>query len=51
MYNVLGETVMTSSLSKQNNTVNTSELNAGYYFYKIISNNKTIRSGRLVAQP
>jgi len=31
--------------------VNTSELNAGYYFYKIISNNKTIRSGRLVAQP
>lgn len=51
MYNILGEIVMTSSLSKQNNTVNTSDLNAGYYFYKIISNNKTIQSGRLVAQP
>jgi hypothetical protein len=51
IYNVLGDTVFTSSLNKQINTVNTSNLNAGYYFYKVLSNTKTLQSGRLVAQP
>ena len=51
IYNVLGEAVMTSTLSKQINTVNTSELNAGCYFYKVLCNHKTIQSGRIVAHP
>lgn len=51
IYNVLGEVVMTSFLNKQMTTVNTSELTAGYYFYKVLSNTKILQSGRLVAQP
>jgi hypothetical protein len=51
IYNVLGEVVMTSALSKQMTNVNTSELSAGCYFYKVLSNTKTLQSGRLVAQP
>ncbi len=49
MYNVLGEVVLSERLSKQSNTVETSNLPSGIYIYKIISNNKIVQTGRLVS--
>ncbi|MFA6924819.1 MAG: ice-binding family protein [Bacteroidales bacterium] len=50
MYNVLGEEVMNANITKQITTLETSNLPSGIYFYKIIGNNKTIQSGKLVSQ-
>ncbi|MDO8999640.1 MAG: ice-binding family protein [Bacteroidota bacterium] len=50
IYNVLGELVMNESVTKQISTINTSNLSSGMYFYKILENNKTIQSGRLISQ-
>ena len=50
MYNVLGAEVMSANITNQLTTLETSNLPAGVYFYKIISNNKTVQSGRLIAQ-
>lgn len=49
MYNVLGEEVLSEMLLKQSNTFETGNLPAGIYVYKIISNNVTIQSGRLIS--
>lgn len=48
--NILGEEVMRSAVSKQTTALETSHLSSGIYFYKIVSNNKTIQSGKLIAQ-
>ncbi|MES2140998.1 MAG: ice-binding family protein [Bacteroidota bacterium] len=50
LYNVLGAEVLNSVVSKQVTTLETSNLPAGIYFYKIIDKNKTIQSGRLISQ-
>jgi len=50
IYNVLGAQVMGASITNQVTTIETSGLPSGIYFYKIISNNKVIQSGRLVSQ-
>jgi len=48
MYNVLGKEVMNATLSNQLTTLNTSDLHAGIYFYKVIDAGKTIQTGKLV---
>ncbi len=50
LYNVLGAEVLNRVVSKQVTTLETSNLPAGIYFYKIIDKNKTIQSGRLISQ-
>ncbi|MBL7913236.1 MAG: DUF3494 domain-containing protein [Bacteroidia bacterium] len=50
LYNVLGEVVMTSSISKQITTVEIKDLASGIYLYKIVDNNKIVQTGRLIAQ-
>jgi hypothetical protein len=50
VYNVLGKEVMNTSVTKETTTLNTSNLPSGVYFYRIIGNNKTIQSGKLVSQ-
>jgi hypothetical protein len=50
IYNVLGSEVMHTTVTKQATTLETSNLPSGIYFYKIISNNKTLQSGRMVSQ-
>lgn len=50
IYNMLGELVITRTINKQITSVATSDLLSGIYFYKIIENNKTIQSGRLISQ-
>ncbi len=50
IYNVLGAEVMNAVITKQITTLKADHLASGIYFYKVISNNKTIQSGRLVSQ-
>lgn len=51
MYNVLGAEVMSVNISNQFTTFATSNLAAGVYYYKIISDvGKIVQSGKLVAQ-
>jgi len=51
IYNFLGAEVMSLPITKQVTTLETSNFSSGIYFYKIINNsNKTIQSGKLVAQ-
>jgi hypothetical protein len=48
IYNVLGKEVMNATLSNQLTTLNTSDLHAGIYFYKVLDAGKTIQTGKLV---
>ncbi len=50
MYNVLGEEVMYSKLIEQSTNLSMGHLSPGIYFYRIISNNLVIQSGKLSAQ-
>jgi len=50
IYNALGKVVLSSPVTKQSTTVNTSKLPTGLYFYKITVNGKTIQSGKLISK-
>ncbi|MBA2611621.1 MAG: DUF3494 domain-containing protein [Bacteroidetes bacterium] len=50
LYNALGVEVMNRSVTTPVVTIETGNLAAGIYFYKVISNNKAIHSGKLVSQ-
>ena len=51
IYNVFGAEVMSLLVTQQLTTLETSNFPSGVYFYKIVnSNNKTIQSGKLIAQ-
>jgi hypothetical protein len=50
IYNILGSEVLFTTITKQTTTIGTNDLPAGIYFYRIISNNETLQSGRLVSQ-
>ncbi|MBC7862450.1 MAG: DUF3494 domain-containing protein [Bacteroidia bacterium] len=50
IYNVLGEAVISTTITKQLTVIETSSFPSGIYFYKIMTNSTTIQSGKLVAQ-
>jgi len=50
LYNILGKEILNSSITKQTAAIETGNLSPGIYFYKIIGNNKTIQSGKLISQ-
>ncbi len=50
IYNILGEKLINTIVTKQLNTLETSNLPSGVYFYKVICNNKTIQTGKLISQ-
>ncbi|MDD4972179.1 MAG: ice-binding family protein [Paludibacter sp.] len=50
IYNIVGVEVLSSILSKQTITLDTSRLHAGIYFYKLTDKNKVIQSGKLISQ-
>ena len=50
IYNVIGEVVLNASLSSQFNTVETSKLPSGIYFYKVFNQNGVIQTGRIISQ-
>lgn len=50
LYNFSGSEIMSSDITKQLTTLEMNNLSSGIYFYKIIYNNKTIESGKLISQ-
>ena len=50
IYNVLGEVVMKTSITGQITTIETGNIPSGVYFYKVIDNDITIRSGKMIKQ-
>ncbi|OFX17023.1 MAG: hypothetical protein A2033_04710 [Bacteroidetes bacterium GWA2_31_9] len=50
MYDIFGKQVVNSIISKQLTILETSNFSSGIYFYKVISNGKTIHSGKLISQ-
>ncbi|HWY11016.1 MAG TPA: ice-binding family protein [Bacteroidia bacterium] len=50
IFNVLGEVVLTTNVTKQLTMVETSNLPSGIYSYKVLDNNKVIQCGRLISQ-
>jgi hypothetical protein len=50
IYNLMGTEVMSEIITRQNTTLETSNLPAGIYFYRITAGNKTVQSGKLVSQ-
>jgi hypothetical protein len=50
IYNNLGKEVMNTNVTKQSTSLETCNLPAGVYFYKVINNDKTIQSGKLISQ-
>ncbi len=50
IYNVHGEEIMNGIIFKQTTTISTSNMPSGIYFYKIISDQKIIQTGRLISQ-
>lgn len=50
IFNALGAVVLTAPMVAQSNTINTSTLAPGAYFYTVTNDNGTIQTGRLIAQ-
>jgi hypothetical protein len=48
IYDILGVEVMKTILTKKSTTLGTGNLPTGIYFYKVIDNNITIQSGKLI---
>jgi hypothetical protein len=50
IYNILGEVVMNIIVADQLTTLETNNLPSGIYTYKVITKNKTIKTGKLISQ-
>jgi hypothetical protein len=50
IYNAVGVEVMSSTVTKQVITLDTSRLHEGVYFYRLSDKNKIIQSGKLISQ-
>jgi len=50
VYSTLGKEVLITPVTKQGATIDMSQLQSGIYFYKVINNNKTIQSGKLISK-
>ena len=50
IYDALGKIVISEKLTTEITLVKTAQLNNGVYFYKVISNNKDVKIGKLVKQ-
>ena len=50
IYNILGKEVMNTIVTKQETTIDMNKLQSGIYFYKVMDNNKTIQSGKLISK-
>jgi len=48
--NILGAEMMNTTITNQLTTLETNNLPSGIYTYKVISNDKTIQSGKLISQ-
>ena len=49
MYDAMGVEVFYTLITNQLTTINTNNLAAGMYFYKVVDNNKIIQSGKIIS--
>jgi hypothetical protein len=49
LYTVLGQEIMRTDLVVSSTTIDSATIPSGVYFYKVIANNQTIQSGKLMA--
>ena len=50
VYDALGKLVIKETLTKENTSIKTTDLKDGVYMFKVISNNNTIKVGRMIKQ-
>jgi len=50
IYNILGEEVINTRLTKDITTLKTNNLPSGIYMYEVNNNNKTIQTGKLLSK-
>lgn len=50
IYNVLGEVVMKTAITGQISTIETGNIRSGVYLYKVMENDITIQSGKMIKQ-
>jgi hypothetical protein len=50
IYNALGEEVVNTIITEKLTTLKTSNLNSGIYLYKVLVNDKTIKTGKLISK-
>jgi len=50
IYNAIGELIMNTPITKELNSIETGNLPSGIYFYRLLSDDKIIRSGKLISQ-
>lgn len=50
LYNTIGELMFSEKLNNKNNTINTSQLNYGMYYIRVVENNKVIALQKIVKQ-
>jgi len=50
IYNILGEQVMNINITKQTTMLDAGNFSPGIYFYRVISNNKTLQTGKMISQ-
>jgi hypothetical protein len=50
VYNILGKELIHSIITNQSTTIDARHLPRGIYLYKVIGDNKTIQSGKLISQ-
>jgi len=50
IYSTLGTVVMNANITKQISTLNTSNLQSGIYFYKVMDNDRMVQSGKLISE-
>lgn len=48
IYNVLGEAVVSTSITNQTTILETSQLQAGIYLYKVMKDNALVQSGKMI---
>ncbi|MDB5284888.1 MAG: hypothetical protein JWO06_3963 [Bacteroidota bacterium] len=50
IYNALGAEVARKSIQQQSTTIETNNFSSGIYFYKVIGDSQTLKTGRLICQ-
>lgn len=50
LYNTIGELMFSEKLNNKNNAINTSQLNYGMYYIRVVENNKVIALQKIVKQ-
>ncbi|HET7817728.1 MAG TPA: ice-binding family protein, partial [Bacteroidia bacterium] len=50
IYNVLGEEIISRTLTDLSTTLDTNDFHSGVYLYKIVDNERIIQSGKLISQ-